>query len=66
MRKRLGEILLEKGYLNVEQIEQALEIQMKISKKGMWRYIGQILIENGVVTPSQVNEGLEALERLSK
>ncbi|MCK4311934.1 MAG: hypothetical protein KAW88_04290 [Candidatus Cloacimonetes bacterium] len=63
MAKRIGEILHEKGYLTLEQVEEALLIQKQYSNKGMWMYIGQILIEKGIVTKEQVNEGLDILER---
>ena len=62
MKKRLGDILIERGYLDDQQVQRALEIQRNIDKEGMWRYIGQILIEMGVVDQKQVNEGLAVLK----
>ena len=64
MTKRIGEILLDKGYLTAEQVEEALLIQKQYSNKGMWTYIGQILIEKGIVTKEQVNEGLDIIDRM--
>ncbi len=62
MNKRLGDILIERGYLDDQQVQQALEIQQNTGNEGMWRYIGQILIEMGVVDQKQVNEGLGVLK----
>ena len=62
MNKRLGEILIDKGYLSEEQVMHALEIQLEESKEGMWVYIGEILIEQGIVSKEQVEEGLAVLK----
>ena len=62
MNKRLGEILIDKGYLSEEQVMHALEIQLEESKEGMWVYIGEILIEQGIVSEEQVEEGLAVLK----
>ena len=63
MNKRLGEILIEKGYLSEHQVQLALEIQNDDSKEGMWKYIGQILVDMGIVSQDQVEEGLEVLKQ---
>ena len=63
MNKRLGEILIEKGYLSEHQVQLALDIQNDDSKEGMWRYIGQILVDMGIVSQDQVEEGLEVLKQ---
>ena len=63
MNKRLGEILIEKGYLSEHQIQLALGIQKEESKEGMWKYIGQILVDMGIVSQDQVEEGLEVLKQ---
>jgi len=62
MNKRLGEVLIDKGYLSEEQVMHALEIQLEESKEGMWAYIGEILINQGIVNEEQVNEGLALLK----
>jgi len=64
MNKRLGEILIEKGYLNEDQVQFALGIQQDESKEGMWNYIGQILVNQGIVTKDQVEEGLALLKKI--
>ena len=63
MNRRLGEILIEKGYLNEDQVQHALDIQNDDSKEGMWKYIGQILVNMGIVSQDQVEEGLEVLKQ---
>lgn len=51
-RKRIGQILCEKGYLKQSQLEQALTEQ----KKGERRWLGQILLELGYITIEQLDE----------
>lgn len=58
MRKRIGEILREKGYATEEQINQALHVQSR-SKTHKW--LGQILIEQGIITEDQLLETKEIL-----
>lgn len=43
-KELLGEILLRRGLLNLDQLNKALEIQKKESK-----YIGEILVQSGFV-----------------
>jgi len=52
-KKRLGELLCEKNYLDTSQLESALS-QQKIRR----RRLGEILIELGYVTRPQLNEAL--------
>ena len=51
-RKRIGQILCEKGYLKQSQLEQALKEQ----KIGKYRPLGQILLECGYITTEQLDE----------
>jgi len=51
-RKRIGQILCEKGYLKQSQLEQALTEQ----KIGKYRQLGQILLEHGYITTEQLDE----------
>lgn len=44
-RKRLGDLLVESGYIKQEQLEEALRIQKTVDKK-----LAQILIENDMIT----------------
>lgn len=44
-KKKLGEILLEEGYLTQEQLQEALEAQRDTGK-----LLGELLVERGVLT----------------
>ena len=57
---RIGEVLMERGCITQEQMEQALAYQKEHREKR----VGQILIELGFVTETQVIEALAA--RLEK
>ncbi|HPM45720.1 MAG TPA: ATPase, T2SS/T4P/T4SS family [bacterium] len=50
-RKKIGEILIEKGHLDASQLSRALELKSQSDKK-----IGQILVSEGIITPEQVAE----------
>ncbi len=56
-RKKIGDILIEKGIISAEQLEKALKKQNQTDKK-----VGQILIESGTVTEEQLSETIS--ERL--
>lgn len=47
--KRIGEILLEKGYIKIEELNYGLELQKKVGG-----YIGQILVREGIITEKQL------------
>jgi type IV pilus assembly protein PilB len=51
---RLGNILVERGYIAVDQLQTALEEQ----RKGTGKLLGEILIEKGFATEDQVIESL--------
>ncbi|MEX2176724.1 MAG: ATPase, T2SS/T4P/T4SS family [Pirellulaceae bacterium] len=51
---RLGNILVERGYISVEQLQAALEEQ----RKGQGKLLGEILTEKGFCTDDQVIESL--------
>lgn len=52
-RKKLGEILLEKGLITEEQLKEALLEQQKTGIS-----LGQILIDRGLITPNVLGETL--------
>ncbi|MBU5677594.1 Flp pilus assembly complex ATPase component TadA [Alkaliphilus sp. MSJ-5] len=52
--KRLGDLLIEAGLIEQEQLEKALELQKVTFKK-----LGEILIDEGFVKESQIIEVLE-------
>ncbi len=53
-RKRIGQILCEKGYLKQSQLEQALTEQ----KKGERRQLGQVLLGLGYITTEHLDEAV--------
>ena len=53
-KKQIGQILLEKNYLNKAQLEHGLREQ----QKGEHRMLGQILLELGYITQTQLDEAL--------
>ena len=59
-KKRFGVLALNKGFINVEQIIEALTIQLKenIERKKN-RPIGQILLELGYINTQEIKELLE-------
>jgi hypothetical protein len=59
--KRLfGEIAIERGYVTVAQVKQALEIQREMRRAGEGhKLIGVLLVELGYMSPKQVMEVLE-------
>jgi type IV pilus assembly protein PilB len=54
---RLGTILVERGYIAVEQLHAALEEQ----RKGTGKLLGEILVERGFCSDDQVIECLAAV-----
>lgn len=59
--KRVGDLLLDKGLITEEQIEQALAFQSKREDK---RLLGQVLVDLGFVTDEQVLESLAETQGL--
>ena len=51
---RIGEVLMERGYITSDQMDKALAYQ----KEHRDKRVGQILIELGFVTESQVLKAL--------
>ena len=54
-RKRIGELLVEKGWITVEQVDEALQIQTGQSEDERKR-LGKILGDLGYVTEQQLEE----------
>lgn len=50
-RKRIGDMLIERGYIVEEQLKEALELQKKTYKG---RAIGEVLVDIGFVTEEQL------------
>ena len=52
-KKKLGQLLCEKSYLDESGLEAALTEQ-----RSKYRQLGQILLELDFITPAQLNEAL--------
>lgn len=50
MKKRIGEILIENGSINQDQLKKALELQKELPGK----LLGKILVEMGSVTEEEI------------
>jgi hypothetical protein len=60
--KRFGVIAVEKGFINKEQLFEALKIQVEEDLSGKpHTLIGIILIRLGYLTPDQADEVLSAI-----
>ncbi|MDU7904532.1 MAG: hypothetical protein E7J33_03090 [Peptostreptococcaceae bacterium] len=53
---RIGDKLVEKGYISREQLDRALKLQ-----NGTGKRIGEILIEQGIITPELLTSVLTEL-----
>ena len=62
--KRFGTIAVEKGFITVDQLVEALNIQAREDVEGKnHRLLGSILVDQGLMTNSQVNEILETMSQ---
>jgi hypothetical protein len=60
MEKRFGVVAIEKGFINRDQLIEALEIQIDEEiEQGVRRVTGAILVEKGYMNLSQVQETFE-------
>lgn len=64
-RKKLGEILIEKGLASKEEIDDALKIQRELwETKQIQKKIGAILYEKGVIGMEDVDQALAEQKRM--
>ena len=64
---RFGALAVRKGFVTVDQVIKALEVQIKENlSMDEHRLIGQILVDDGLITPAQRDEVLETLAVLPK
>lgn len=54
-QKHIGELLVERGYLTEDQLEEAVGIQKRPDES---RRLGEILVSRGYVTASQIQIAL--------
>jgi len=60
--KRFGALAIDKGFITLENLLEAIEIQIHENMDGSdHRLIGQILWEKGYITSEQINEVLASM-----
>jgi hypothetical protein len=60
--KRFGFIAVEMGFITLDQIIEAMKIQVREDlEKPKHRLVGEILVYLGFMNPSQVDEVLKAM-----
>ena len=61
--KRFGVIAVEKGFVTIEQVAEAMKVQIiEDMGKGSHRLIGAILLDQGLLSNAQVSEVLNILD----
>jgi hypothetical protein len=64
VEKRFGEIAIDMGFINEEQLEEATNLQMEQDADGLeHRLIGSILYSLGYMTIQQVNEVIDSSKK---
>ena len=67
IKKRFGEIAVGKGFITVDQLEEALTIQKENALTGLdHRFIGSVLFRRGYMTIEQVVAVLTVLQSKSE
>ena len=62
LERRFGTIAVEKGFITIEQLVKAMNIQIVENvEKGKHRPLGTILFEQGLITNHQIDEVLSSL-----
>ena len=60
--KRFGTIAIEKGFISLDHLVDALKIQVIEDLEGIQnRLVGQILLEKGYITNIQISEVLKSM-----
>ncbi len=57
-KKFIGEILIELGFIDEQQLKNALDVQQVMKQQGRIALLGEILIEQQSITRNQFNEAL--------
>ena len=58
MAKRLGDFLIEKKFISLEQLEKILKYQRELKRQGRSKRLGELLVELGLVNEERVLEAL--------
>lgn len=61
---RLGDLLVDKGVLSREQLDEALEAQSRLVSQGLEKLLGDLLIAKGYATPAEIRKVLEEQQKL--
>jgi len=62
LEKRFGAIAIDKGYITLEQLMEAMNMQIKEDvEEGQHRLIGTILFEHGLITILQIDDVLKTM-----
>jgi len=60
--KRFGAVAIEKGFITLENLIEAMKIQILENLQGIdHRLVGQILWEEGYIKTEQINEVLKSM-----
>ncbi|MGA7144755.1 MAG: hypothetical protein WBY47_09655 [Desulfobacterales bacterium] len=60
--KRFGAVAIDMGFVSLEQLFEAMKIQIKENTEGVeHRLIGQILWEKGYMSTEQINDVLKSM-----
>jgi hypothetical protein len=60
--KRFGAVAIDMGFVSLEQLFEAMKIQIKENTGGVeHRLIGQILWEKGYMSTEQINDVLKSM-----
>jgi hypothetical protein len=62
VKKRIGQILCEEGFISDHQLEHALNIQKAIETK----QLGQILLELGYIIKTRLNKAIAIQHEMQK
>ena len=66
LEKRFGVTAVKKGYINSDQLVEALAIQIAEDiSTGDHDLVGKILFEQGIITMEQIDEVLRAMAKKS-
>lgn len=63
---RFGEIAIQKGFITISALEEALAEQISIEpsvKHKQWKVVGQILFDKGYMTINQIEIVMEEIDR---
>ncbi len=64
LEKRFGVIAVKKGFINSDQLVEALAIQVAEDiSTGDHDLVGKILFEQGIITMEQIDEVLKAMSK---